>query len=252
MKDINPGRQFRMPAVDIAAKRNFTPLKRLKLSQSGCLFFLTAVALLFTFILFADIIEAWIILLFAAIIVLAGNYGFKHRVSPPCAWIAALGMGALIGSIMLLIGIQSSWLYWLMFFFLILFGLIRVNRYSGSWFDFHTLSSNAIHQGCLIGFFRPFNDEYSTYTQNLIVPILKGYGYVYYVSDKNLENTPFDGLFGKEYKNLPGLAGGYKFSNEEWQEKVNGIINKIDIAVVDISSPNVNLFWELSKCYEKV
>ena len=142
-------------------------------------------------------------------------------------------------------------------------------------------SEASSHSGCEIALFRPFDDDYSKFARNIIIPLLDGYGRVVYVTDRTFEDSSYRGVLGRPYSEYsdhireiakdadestrkmlelvdsvqggdPMRSAGREFKDEEWREKVQELFDRLDIAVIDVSTASPNVLWELRECYHRL
>lgn len=251
-RDEGPAvRRFQLPALQVAAAEFRAQQRRAMRGPFGCLFLLAGAALIGSFLLFLDSGGGRIGL--GGLVALAlGSLLVRFGGGILGAWIAALGTGGAVAGVMLLSGIEATWVYWTVAGLFGVVGFLVVGTASGTWPGFFQARSLSRHTGCRIGFFRPFHSDYSAQAKNLLLPMLRGYGSVFFVVDDSFDESKFDGLWSKDYKDLPGLVGGHRYTDDEWQRQVLAQLENIDVAIVDISVPSANLVWEIKQCYDRL
>ncbi len=106
-------------------------------------------------------------------------------------------------------------------------------------------------EGARITLLRRFSSEYSDIVKNVIVPLLQGFGPVELVGDRTLDHADYHGRLSVDLAAMPGLLkmSERRFTHEEWKQKVEEILRKTDVAVIDISEPTDSLIWEMAHCY---
>lgn len=129
---------------------------------------------------------------------------------------------------------------------------------------------------CRIVFFRPFDTRYAEWARNLVLPLLKNYGLVTHVSDRAFEDSPgrggLSGAYGDFVKDVlsrmdeydeptrkmiemtkaaggADMLSGKSFDDATWRDGVCKILDKTDVAAVDVSTVSDNVLWELTNCY---
>jgi hypothetical protein len=109
-----------------------------------------------------------------------------------------------------------------------------------------------LRPGALITFLRRFSPEYSDLAKNTVVPLLQTFGSVVFVGDRTFESVGCHGLWSVDLNAAPGLLKRSEqlFTDEEWKREVRKMIERSDVAVIDISDLTDNLIWELAQCYE--
>ena len=168
------------------------------------------------------------------------------------AWTAAIATGAATASAMAFLGLEAAWLYWAAAGLLWLLGFGVARSTSRVRAGFLEARDRVSRNGCRIGFFRPFHKSFSSQAKNLLLPLLQGYGTVFFVVDESFNESKFAGFWSKDLQLLPGLVGGHQYTNHEWQKKVLAQLDNLDIAVVDISVPSANVVWEIKQCYDRL
>jgi hypothetical protein len=241
-----PGRDFRLPDLAAAAAQFQASQSRALQGPVGCLFLLAGVALVITFLFILDARDGAVFSVGLAVLV-AGIVLLRAGTGVLAAWIAALGLGASIAAALSLMGTTAPWIYWTVAGLLAFGGFAIAGSGSGATAGFLRVRPR---KGCRIGFFRPFRAEYSAEAKNLLFPLLSGYGSVFFVGDETFDEADFDGLWSKDYKALPGLVGGHRYTNEEWQRQVVAQLPTVDVAIVDVSVPSSNVIWEIKQCYD--
>jgi len=242
-------REFRLPSLDVAAAEFQSRQSRAMQGPVGCLFLLVGLSIVVTFLFFLESRQTTILAIGLAVFLLGvvlvrGGGGIVG------AWMAALGFGSSIAAAMSLAGANAAWIYWSVAVVLVIIGFAIAASSGGVSPGF--FRSQSARSNCRIGFFRPFNAEYSAEAKNLLFPMLSGYGSVYFVADESFDEADFDGLWSKDYEALPGLVGGHRYTNEEWQRQVATNLDSLDIAVVDISVPSTSVIWEIKQCYDRL
>lgn len=116
--------------------------------------------------------------------------------------------------------------------------------------SFMKFTSVAQQSGCRIALFRSFNEKSSSLARSALAPILAGYGRVDIVLDETFEHTQSQGVFGGEVFDFSGLCRVHRFANVEWKDRVEEIIRDCDITVVDSTTVNPGVMWELAQCYK--
>lgn len=243
-------RQFRLPALDVAAAEFNAQQTRAMRGPIGCLLILAGSAVIVTFLLVFDVGGYVVLGGLAALVV--GFILVRIGLGIVFAWIAALGAGAAAAGAMSWLGIEAAWVYWTVAGSLGLLGVLVVGTDSKVSPGFMRARSLSRRSGCPIGLFRPFHRDYSAQAKNLLLPLLRGYGTVFFVEDASFTESAFTGLWSKDYQALPGIVGGSRYTDEEWQRRVKAQLENIDVALVDISVPSANVVWEIKQCYDRL
>jgi hypothetical protein len=243
-------RPFRLPALDVAAAEFQAQQTRAMRGPIGCLLILTGGAVVATFLFFLDAGGRVFLWGLAALVV--GFILTRAGLGIVPAWAAALGAGAATAGAMAWWGIEAAWPYWILAGLLGLLGVLVAGTDSKVSTGFIRARNASVHSGCRIGLFRPFHSDYSAQAKNLLLPLLRGYGPVFFVEDESFTESGFTGLWSKDYQALPGIVGGHRYTDEEWQKQVQAQLDDVDVAVVDISAPSANVVWEIKQCYDRL
>jgi hypothetical protein len=85
--------------------------------------------------------------------------------------------------------------------------------------------------------------------RDLVAPVLGCYGDLIVVKDDSYLRTrkKVDGRI-PDFQQLGDPALAMQFSDEEWRERIVGIILESDLAVIDLTMPTMNILWETSRC----
>ena len=247
-------RTWRLPSVTTAAGRHhWIEIRKLRFSY-GCASLLAGT--IFPFALFVSIKVGLVPVLLTGLLGLFGTLYFRIKgLLRPLRWMWGLGLAALLSASWRFAGFHARWLSWGISLLLITWGITRLfNPAPGPSLNFHQLATEASHAGCRIAFFRPFNPVFAGQARNLLVPILEGYGWVFFVSNDAFLQKRDEGAWGWEYQTFPGLMRikGHHFPDEEWRLKVLETLDEIDIAVIDVSVPSPNVVWEVKQCYDRL
>jgi hypothetical protein len=127
------------------------------------------------------------------------------------------GAGAAVAGAMSLLGIDAVAAYWAVAGLFFLGGFLGA-RYATKLVPARFLGARAeaVRAGCRIGLFRPFNSANSREAKNVLLPLLRGYGSVYVVSDDSLDQATFDGTWSRDIQQLPQYADDYRYADADW------------------------------------
>lgn len=149
-------------------------------------------------------------------------------------------------------------------------------RYSKAANQLVPLATEANHWGCSITFLRPFDESHAQWARNLLLPLLNGYGHVTHVTDGAFESAEYLGTLSMGYQRMSeevlgrndltdverrmfdlvkaatggDMLHGQQLSDDEWKGRVKELLEKTDVAVIDLSRLSPNLLWEVRTSYE--
>jgi hypothetical protein len=243
-------RRFQLPNIAQAAAEFLSLERRVSSGPISLLVVLAGAVVMGAFALFFE---------FGGLVFAAGlaslAVGFGMRRTLGCLGLVLFwpGVGAAVAGGMLLLGLEAAPAYWVAAGFFFVWGVLGA-RYAvkGSPARFLGARVEAARAGCHIGMFRPFNSANSNEAKNVLLPLLRGYGTVYVVSDDSFDRTRSDGAWTRDYARFPQHAPAHRYTEVDWQVRVQAEIEKLDVAVVDVSVPSASLAWEIKQCVERL
>jgi hypothetical protein len=264
-------RQRQLPSIGTAAARHHVLSAASKRHGMGCMFMLAAAAAPVAIFLAVKIgTIATSVVGMALVVVGVATFISERRLAQEGQvgrletvigglFMAAAGLGVVLMAALLWLGVVASG--WTVATPLILLGIaLFYSARPGVWRRYldekrlELAEKHVGHSGCRIAFFRPFrNEKLSTLARNCLVPLLNGYGSVFFVADETYDAAKPEiavGSWVTEYSEQPELIGGRPRFDVAWQRHVLEALEGADIAVVDVSVPSVNVLWEIKQCYD--
>jgi hypothetical protein len=172
--------------------------------------------------------------------------------------------------------IKDSGFLWIPATTIVIWALWKFTVYSKvstSYKAYHNMGS---YSNCQISFFRPFDSRYAEFARNLVIPLLKNYGKVEHVNDDFFKDSSTKGVLSLEYENQTkevlskmdeydqatrdmikltkkvmgtDMLSGIEFDDLTWKDGVLRLLERTDIAVIDVSTISENILWELENCF---
>ena len=245
-------RAFRMPAIQVAEARIAELQSRYRATQSGCMLVAGALLVSVGGLVPASLPLSWLAAA-GLLLLLVGFRGLRY-LGCLATLLGAAGLGALlIAGLRLGRATGATWVAMLAIAVLGIAGAVLAFGQASAAATLLPFLQHARRYGCRIAFFRPFRPDYSEKARNLLVPLLRNYGDVFFVEDDTFEGQPIGDTFvASGFKALRGLERGRRYSNDEWMARVQQQLQDVDIAVVDISVITPHVVWELNECYDRL
>ena len=192
--------------------------------------------------------------------------------------LAGPAIACILGGAAAWVAVSTDWL-WIAAVPAALGGLWALGRYGQALRGHRDSLNMGQYLDCRIVFFRPFDTRYAEWARNLVIPLLKNYGRVTHVTDRGFEDSHGRGGLSGAHEDFvkdvlsrmddydeptrkmiemtkavvgSDMLAGNTFDDATWRDGVLKILDKTNVAVVDVSTVSDNVLWELANCYRRL